>query len=231
MISYKLIRTTRKTVAIHITKDAVVEVRAPLRTPLADIDSFVASKQGWIIKHLKDVDSRVKARSDFTLDYGSMVMVFGEEHPIAGWRACVPNFRRHFNGDKVLVPYDLSPAEIKREVIRLYREIAGYVLPDTTERFAERMGVKPAGVKITSAKRRWGSCAGNNSLCFAWRLIMAGEDVVDYVVVHELAHIIQRDHSPRFWRVVEGVIPDYKDMRRKLRALQDRLAAENWDEY
>ena len=79
------------------------------------------------------------------------------------------------------------------------------------------MGVQPTGVRITSARTRFGSCSGKDSLCFSWRLMQYPEDAVDYVVVHELAHIVHKNHGPYFWALVGQYMPDYKRRRALLR--------------
>jgi len=223
---YTLVRSRRKTVALHITKDAALEVRAPLKTKKTDIDRFVASKADWILTHLEKASSRLAERADFTLNYGSRVILFGDEYPIAAGQGRGVRF----DGFYVYVPPGLDAVQIKRAVIRLYRTIARESLNEGAGHFAGLMGVVPAGIKITGAKTRWGSCSGKNSINFSWRLVMADEDVVDYVVIHELAHIREHNHSPRFWAIVEAILPDYKARKRKLRLLQKRLAVEDWDE-
>jgi len=95
--------------------------------------------------------------------------------------------------------------------------------------YKEIMGVSPAAVKINGAKTRWGSCSAKKSLNFSWRLIMADDAAIDYVVVHELAHMFEMNHSERFWAIVAGVLPDYKERRKRLKELQRRLNAENWE--
>ena len=72
-------------------------------------------------------------------------------------------------------------------------------------------------VKITSAEKRWGSCSGDDNLSFSFRLIMAPPDIIDYVIVHELMHIKEKNHSPKFWKLVEAVMPEYKIHRRWLK--------------
>ena len=89
-------------------------------------------------------------------------------------------------------------------------------LPQRTWELAEQIGLTPAGVKVTGAKTRWGSCSGRNSLNFSWRLMLAPEHCVNYVVVHELCHILHHDHSAAFWREVERFFPDWKECRRQL---------------
>ena len=100
------------------------------------------------------------------------------------------------------------------------RAQAKETLPQRVAHFANRMGVSPARVKVTGAKTRWGSCSSQGNLNFSWRLMLADDRAIDYVVVHELAHLREMNHSPRFWAVVEAVLPDYKQRRLRLKQLQ-----------
>lgn len=90
------------------------------------------------------------------------------------------------------------------------KALAKAELPRRTAYFAKIMGVTPKSVKIISAKKRFGSCSGQNGICYSWRLMLYPKEAVDYVVVHELAHIRQKNHSPAFYREIEKILPDYK---------------------
>jgi predicted metal-dependent hydrolase len=94
--------------------------------------------------------------------------------------------------------------------------------------FASQMGVTPTAVKINNAMKRWGSCSSRKSLNFSWRVIMADDSIIDYVVVHELAHLKEMNHSARFWAVAEGVMPDFRERKLALTELQSRLSGEDW---
>lgn len=91
------------------------------------------------------------------------------------------------------------------------RRQAKEYLPGRVAHYAALMGVIPTGLKVTGAKKRLGSCSGKNSLCFSWRLMLYPPEVVDYVVVHELAHIRHHNHSRDFWAYVEQILPDYRN--------------------
>lgn len=91
-----------------------------------------------------------------------------------------------------------------------YKRQALAVAEDAIRVYAPAMGVAPTGVKITSAAARWGSCSGRNSICFSFRIALLPRETVDYIVVHELAHIRQKNHGPRFYAEVAKVLPDYK---------------------
>ena len=90
------------------------------------------------------------------------------------------------------------------------RKKAEYLFPMLTERYSAVMGLKPASVKITSAKRRFGSCSGKNGICFSWRLAAYPLPAIEYVVVHELAHIKHHNHSAAFYKLIERYMPDYR---------------------
>jgi len=225
MTNYTLIRSKRKTIAIHITEGAAVVVRAPLNVPKANIDRFVVSKQDWIGRHLAARKQHIESKAAFTLNYGDLVPMQGKKYPIAAGIGK----RMGFDGAFFYILPELSPNERKNAVIQVYRIIAKTLFTNKVFNYAKRMGVTPIAVKINGAKTRWGSCSGKNSINFSWRLIMAEDDVIDYVVVHELAHIKEHNHSGSFWMIVESVLPDYRQRQAKLKELQKRLADENWD--
>ena len=103
--------------------------------------------------------------------------------------------------------------------LSLLMEKAEAVIPGMVEYFSGIMGVKPARVRINSAKTRFGSCSGKGSLNFSCRVMAYSHKAVDYVVLHELAHLVHMNHSRDFWRLVEKYMPDYKDAKRELREL------------
>lgn len=97
------------------------------------------------------------------------------------------------------------------------RALAATELPRRVEYYSEKMGLYPTSVKITSAATRFGSCSGKNSICFSYRLMLYPPEAVDYVVVHELAHIKEKNHSARFYALVERYMPDYREREKLLK--------------
>jgi len=190
-----------------------------------DINRFVESKEKWIRARLAKSRQQAAKREAFTLDYGDKVLYRGREYPIAAREGK----RAGFDGTAFLLPPNLAPEQIKAGCVKIYRALAKHDLDARTLAFAGLMGTRPSAVRINSAKTRWGSCSANKNINFSWRLIMADDDVIDYVIVHELAHLAEMNHSPRFWAVVERVLPDFSVRRKRLHELQKRLAAENWE--
>jgi predicted metal-dependent hydrolase len=225
MIGYTLTRSKRKTVAIYI-RAGTVEVRAPLKMPLREINKFLASKEKWVTDTLAKTNERVKQREAFTLNYSDTAIYRGRQYPITARNGNSVGF----DDDCFYVPTELEPTQIKAACVQIYRILAKQHLTERTALFAQTMKVSPAAVKVNSAMTRWGSCSGKTkNINYSWRLVMASDDIIDYVVVHELAHLAHMNHSTKFWAVVAGILPDFRERKAGLRELQKRLSVEDWD--
>jgi len=223
-VNYNLTRSNRKSVVLYV-RDNGIEVRAPLKMQRADIDKFVASKEKWIADKLALLSERKETRDNFTLNYGDTVTYRNQKYLISAREGN----RMGCDNESFYMPENLTNEEIKYTCIAIYRMLAKRDLTKKVFDFSKTMGVVPAAVKISNAKTRWGSCSGKNSLNFSWRLIMADDDVIDYVVIHELAHIKELNHSERFWAIVQEMLPDYRERRERLKQLQRKLNNEDWD--
>ena len=224
-MDYFLIRTKRKTLAIHVTRSATVEIRAPLRMPRLEIEIFIEEKKEWIEQQVAARQEILKYRQEFSLHYGSSISLRGKLYPIVAEN----NNTAKFDGTRFCLPSELSAEEIKLVVIQLYKDLARQVLIEKVRFYSERLQLYPQQIKVNSARTHWGSCSGKNCLNFTWRLIMAEESLIDYVVVHELAHIKEHNHSPRFWAVVGSVLPNYQELRKQLKVFSIQLGKENWE--
>jgi hypothetical protein len=192
--------------------------------PKRDIDRFVLSKEKWIVEKLAKTNEQAERRSRFKLTYGDHITYRGEQYPITAKQGS----RIGFDGFVFYVPPNLQSEQIKSACVKIYRILAKRDLTEKTLDFAKEMQVTPTAIRINSAKTRWGSCSSKKSLNYSWMLIMADDDLIDYVIVHELAHISELNHSARFWALVESIIPDYKERKQKLKALQHKLSGEDW---
>lgn len=105
-----------------------------------------------------------------------------------------------------------------------YRKQAGKIIGERIFFFAEKYQIQVAKIRITSARTRWGSCSSRGTLSFSWRLVMTPLDIIDYVVIHELAHTVHHNHSKRFWSLVGKWMSDYKERRKQLRAYGKEIA-------
>lgn len=212
--AYTLVRSRRRTVGLEIRPDATLVVRAPTRAPVSYVESILRQKAGWISAKLALVRSRASLvpRHDF---------LTGERFPYLGhdWPIVVVAFQKEALTFDTRTGFTLDVAAFDRgEVVfeEWYRARARELLAGRVREYAARMNVAIPRLRITGAERRWGSCSTSGTVSFAWRLVMAPMDVVDYVVVHELAHLREMNHSRRFWAVVAPVMPDYDKRRRWL---------------
>jgi predicted metal-dependent hydrolase len=222
---YILIRSNRKTLQLRVTPEAALEVRAPLKASRAEIERFVTAKERWIQRSMRSSLERLEKKAKFRLAYGKCLTLRGAEYPIVP----VGGSEAYWERDRFCFPSGLTPEQMKHLAARLYRLLARDYLTVRAAQLAEKMNVTPAMIKVTSAKTRWGSCSVRGNVNYSWRLIIAGDQAIDYVIVHELAHLTEMNHSSRFWTIVEESFPDYREQHRKLRLLQRRLEEEGWE--
>ncbi|MDR2830939.1 MAG: M48 family metallopeptidase [Methanobrevibacter sp.] len=222
---YKIIRSKRKTIAIHINKNGSLEVRSPFSVSDLEIEEFVNSKERWIKEHEDRILDDHQVRNDFRLNFGDTVKLMGKNVLIVP----IKDKYAYFKDDKFYIYEKANSKQIMQITIEMYKKIAKPYIGSRISYFTQKTKIIPSNFRITSAKTRWGSCSGKNSLNFSWRLLMASDDVIDYVVVHELCHIKEHNHSKRFWREVENMFPDYREKETKLKELGKKLNKENWD--
>ncbi len=208
----KLIRSRRRTIALEIAPNATLVVRAPLREPLARIEEFVREKAGWISRHLSRVALRPHhCPKEFT--EGEKFLYLGQAYVLRLKDNGVAPllFQDEFVLNRACRPF------AKQMFVNWYIKEAKKTIGERARVLARKFGFSYQDVKITAASRRWGSCSVKDELNFTWRLVMAPMAVIDYVVVHELAHTREKNHSRNFWRVVAAMMPDYKTQLKWLR--------------
>ena len=215
---YELIRSERRSLALQITADGRLVVRAPKRMPEARIRAFVETKHGWIEQKM------ALARAGQTL-YAPIRVEDGAALPYLGGSLTL-RFADVKKPEKRAGELLLPPGAAEDTLREWLREEARRELTARAESYAAWMGLEYASLRITSAKTRWGSCSGRDSLNFTFRLAMCPPEAMDYVAVHELCHVRHKDHSRAFWAMVERYCPDWRVQRRWLqehRALMDIL--------
>ncbi len=222
MIEYKLVRSSRKTLAIHILADASVEVRAPYQCPISDIEDFINKKLSWIEKKKAERNAPPVKGREFCIQ--DTLLYRGDEYPVNQIDSEVVGF----NYKAFYVPKKLANGSMGYDtshdiIVDLYKKLVLPFVWDTVKHYSDLMKIQPASVKISKAEKQWGSCSSDGNLNFSWMLATVNQQVLDYVVVHELCHIIEHSHSARFWKMVEGILPDYSERKQLLKAAEMRL--------
>jgi len=208
----EIIRCKRKTLTIIVKNDGSLIVRAPLRTPEIAIRIFVEQHRAWIEKKQAQIHSAVVIPPKQYAP-GELFLFLGKSYPLE----IVKLQKKDLILDE---SFKLAEPAVNRaaKVFECwYREQAKKILQERVDFYANQYNFEYEGIKITSAKTRWGSCSASNSLNFSWHLILAPMEKVDYVVVHELVHTVHHNHSKRFWKKVERIVPDFKQCKTWLR--------------
>jgi hypothetical protein len=207
----KLVRSKRKTLALIVETDGTLTVRAPMRMKRADIRGFIEAKQDWI----KRKQSKAREDASFSRRYedGEIFWYLGKEIPLR----IVPTGKPALVMDGSFKLTKSAQSNAESVFTTWYRGQARKVLTERVDCFAQEHGFNIGKIRISSARTRWGSCSSRDTLSFTWRLVMAPPKVIDYVVVHELCHLREMNHSKAFWAQVEAILPDYKRHRKWLK--------------
>ena len=212
----------RRTIGFRIDRHGLT-VSIPSRMPRRDVPEMVLRHADWIEKKLAQL---VEAPVEMQWEDSATVLYLGRELTLelqtGGARSPVT-----LNGEVLTValadPTDATA--IRRKVMAWYRNLALEDFSRRTAIFAAKLGVNTPPITLTNAATRWGSCSARGEIRLNWRLIQAPPHIIHYVVAHELAHLKEMNHSPRFWAVVESICPDYLNARKQLKALSPKLHA------
>lgn len=217
-LTYHLIRSKKrkKTISLHIKEDGRIVIYTPHRTPRWEIEKFVQEKQSWIVEKISEREKRIK-EVEKTFLPGEKFLYLGEWYPLE---------TRPSGDEELPLTFAFGKFILNRDHFGKARDLfCSWYKKEAKERITERVAhhsnrfqLLPEGVKITNARSRWGSCSRDNRLSFSWRIIMASWTVIDYVLIHELVHIREKNHSKKFWDYLESLLPDYRKHRSWLRA-------------
>jgi len=208
----KIIRSRRRTIGLEVTPAATLIVRAPLRAPAAYIEEIIRQKRSWILRKFDEMKQRPLSPC-YEYAEGEVFFFLGRAYPLQVVNEGSITIER---SDKLNISRTLMP-DIRNQIKRWYREEAHKEIHARCMWFSMKTGHVPTTIRITDARQRWGSCTHKGGLNFSWRLVQAPPEIIDYVVVHELVHISQPDHSKKFWAKVREIIPDYEQRRKWLR--------------
>ena len=218
-VAYQLVRSQRRSVGFVVQRQGL-QVRAPRWVSLAEIEKLLHKRANWVLTHWRQQQARPAAPNPQTL------WAFGSQH---GWcglpmtlvsRPDLPAKQHQRQGDalQLALPAAASSAAIERAALDWYSSAAYALFTERLNHYAAPMGVQWRSLRLSSAKTRWGSAKSDGSIRLHWRLAQLAPELLDYVVIHELAHLHEMNHSPRFWAIVHQHCPNYLALRKALRA-------------
>ena len=220
---YKIIRKSRsKTASISVKPDGTVQILVPHTLSEEKILALVEKKSQWIstkIAHFQEINQKDK-QSEYVS--GESFTYLGRNYRLKIVPGDPSEEVKLMNGRfYVHIPSETAQADRDRlvveQLISWYRSRAIIRLRQKTIRYARQMGVVPVAVGLKDYKSQWGSCHTDSKIYYIWKFIIAPHSIVDYVVVHELCHLVHGDHSKKFWRLLETVLPDYLERKEWLK--------------
>lgn len=223
VVAYEFQRGQRRTIGLSIGPKGL-SVRAPKWAPLAEVDAFVQRKADWVLTKLRQVHEHQNlAPPPMQWHDGASVDFLGQTLQLT----LEPSQTRvgagaRVQGDQLLVglPHGVQAERLRDTVQAWLRREALQLFAQRVAAFAPVLGVRPARVGLTSAGTRWGSASASGVIRLNWRLIHLSHHLIDYVVVHELSHLREMNHSPAFWAVVASVLPDHVERRQALKRVR-----------
>ncbi|MBK1811702.1 M48 family metallopeptidase [Clostridium sp. YIM B02505] len=228
-MEYQLIRSKRKTVAIEVKEDKII-IKCPYNCSKQYLDSLIDKNRAWIEETHKKVMS--KKDKKLVCKEGQSVYFMGIPYKIKVIRGATDLLE--FNGDEFIFTTMSSLFDNNEEsektrmelMMAWFRKQGTEYLTKRTCDLAKQLGLTINKVYIKNVRTIWGSCSTNNNINYNIRLISMPKEIIDYVIIHELCHLVQRNHSEKFWQLVERIIPDYKQKRSFLKNNSSKYC--NW---
>lgn len=229
-VAFEFKRGKRRTIGFQVGPDGLV-VSAPKWVPLVEVDKAVAEKADWIVKKLGEVQDRHARLESARIDWRdgasfpflgqTVTVVLDPSHAFGGVGAqlVTPPEQSEASGLslRVALAHTATPDQIRDAVQAWLMRQAKRIFTDRLNHFAPLLNVQWRKLSLSSAGTRWGSASSSGSIRLNWRLVHFKQNVIDYVVAHELSHLRVMDHSPRFWDTVRTVVPDYAALRHQLK--------------
>jgi predicted metal-dependent hydrolase len=209
-ISFRFVRTKRRTIAIAVDASGL-SVSAPRNAPWREIEAFVREKQRWILARLEEW-AGVPRPSVIRGVSGETLPLFGAPHTleVLGGRGAVAR-----DGARVVV-CAASPRRVPALLVAWLKRQALTALVPRTVHYAARLGLPAPPVALSRARTQWGVCTERGAIRLNWRLVHLAPALADYVVAHEVAHLVELNHSKRFWNLLERLYPDCRGARERI---------------
>lgn len=216
----QIIRTRRKTLALVVLPGGDLLVRAPLHLPMTRIEAFVHQHSAWVEKARARAASQPDLPGSQGFIEGELFPYLGQQYPLRLTSALRPALA--FTGGEFCLA---ASAQLRAAALfqRWYRAQAQAELRQRVEALALPHGLQYSKVRISSARTHWGSCSAKGTLSFTWRLLQAPPEIIEYVIIHELCHLREHNHSAQFWALVGTRLPDFAVRRKWLKENGARL--------
>lgn len=211
-----IIRTHRRSLCLTITKDGELIVRAPMRMNMNDILKYIKEKENWIVRKQQEIEARLCINRDI-VNYEKFYFL-GKKYKLSRTNGIR---KIELSQDELITP-NLELDVLLPKIKRWYIKSAESILKERLEYFADIMQIDYASVSLCNSKNRWGSCDNLRNIKLNFRLIMLPHKAIDFVLIHELTHILEFNHSKEFYKIIQTMMPTYK-MQQKILKDNDYL--------
>ncbi|WP_088067331.1 M48 family metallopeptidase [Gottfriedia luciferensis] len=222
-INFTIMYKKRSSIGIYIDAYGNVEVQAPRNTPEKTILHLLEANWEQIQQKIKEMKERLHGPKKRAYEIGETFLYLGNSYPIQiSHDVNILQDQVVFEKDKLyIIVKDLDDERIKQALKRFYYKQCKSLVEKSIQTFQTNFKVKPSSIRISDSNTNWGTCDSKRQLTFNWKLAMAPKNVIDYVVVHEMCHMVHLNHDRSFWRLVGKIIPEYKER-------ENWLAASSW---
>lgn len=216
----QIIHSKRRTFQVEVKRDGSLVVRVPEGSSVEAIQKAIDSKMRWVLKKRAEIyNLDISADSKKFVD-GEKFLYMGVVYPLSV--DGTDGSQLVFDGKRFVLSKE-HRSNARDVFVSWYRECAQRHISERVQEYSSQYNIPFSKIRITNAERRWGSCNNKGVLRFSWRLAMAPQDVIDYVIVHELVHIKHLNHSRAYWQEVIAIMPDFKERKRWLFRHGNRL--------
>ncbi|MGM7722847.1 M48 family metallopeptidase [Metabacillus sp. Hm71] len=222
-IQFEIKYKNRTSIGISINGYGEIEVQAPKKTPDERVLQALEDKWDFIQQTLKEIKDRMNGPKEKIYENDESFLYLGNTYPIKIIQdLTIPQDHVMFKGEELhIYVKQLEEEKIKQALKRFYYQQCKALVEKSITTYQSHFKTKPRLIRITDSKTTWGTCDSKQQLTFNWRLAMAPREVIDYVVVHEMCHMVHLNHDRSFWRLVGKIMPDYKEK-------ENWLALTNW---
>ncbi|MCP8969941.1 M48 family metallopeptidase [Ectobacillus ponti] len=217
-ISFEIQYKKRGSISIGVDGYGNIFVQAPKGTPLEYILQFLEEKWEWARKSSKEMKERLEGEKEKTYEQGEAFLFLGKEYPIqVSQDAALEQDYAALEDNKLHIwVKELTEDRLKQAVKRFYYQQCKALVEKSLQAHQPHFKMKPRSVRISDSNRTWGTCSSQRDMTFNWKLAMAPQSVIDYVVVHEMCHMLHMNHDRSFWRLVGKIMPDYEQKEKWL---------------
>lgn len=205
-------RSNRRTLSLSVLKDGNVVVKAPITMKDSVINKFIEEKQDWIREKLFMVN-QVKSKFDDIVHYQKFLL-YGNRYSLV-----LDNIKKTETNDKfqIVMSNKTEPDKILKTLKSWYKKVAKQILSERLAFIESRIKLKSNSFRIGDSKGRWGSCNSRGTICLNFRVIMLPPALIDYVIVHELCHLVEMNHSKAFWNLVSTFLPNVDKLKKAIK--------------